>query len=87
MAINLKKQGRLDESLKYYKKALALEPKNHNFLYNVGLLYSKRNEYGKAIEKLVKSIEIAKNNNPYAYLALADAYEKKQDINLAIKTY
>ena len=45
MAINLKKQGRLDESLKYYKKALVLEPKNHNFLYNVGLLYAKWNEY------------------------------------------
>lgn len=86
MAINLKKQGWLDESLKYYKKALVLEPKNHNFLYNVGLLYAKRNEYQKAIEKFQKSIEIW-NNNPYSYLALADAYEKKQDIPMAIKTY
>jgi len=76
MAINLKKQGRLDESLKYYMKALVLEPKNHNFLYNVGLLFCWRNEYSKAIEKLTKSIEIW-NDNPYSYLALADAYEKK----------
>jgi len=56
MAINLKKQGRLDEAMKNYEKALELEPHNQNFLYNIGLLLLKRSEYGDAVNKLNKSI-------------------------------
>lgn len=48
LAINLKKQGKLNESLDSYKKALELDPENHNFLYNTGLLYAKRSEYKDA---------------------------------------
>lgn len=72
--------------MKYYQKALALEPKNHNFLYNIGLLYAKKNDFAKAIGKFNKSIEIW-NDNPYAYIALADAYEKKGDIPHALKAF
>ena len=76
----------MDESLKYYQKALALEPKNHNFLYNIGLLFAKKNDFTKAIWKFNKSIEI-RNDNPYAYIALADAYEKKGEIVQALKAF
>lgn len=33
-AVNLKKQGKMNESLDCYKKAIKLDPENANFLYN-----------------------------------------------------
>ena len=48
-------------------------------MYNIGLLFAKKNDFTKAIWKFNKSIEI-RNDNPYAYIALADAYEKKGEI-------
>ena len=45
LGINLKRQGRLDEALKYYKNALDIDPDNSLTLYNVGILYNKRSEY------------------------------------------
>lgn len=55
-------------------------------MYNIGLLYAKKNDFAKAIGKFNKSIEIW-NDNPYAYIALADAYEKKGDIPHALKAF
>jgi len=75
MGINMKRQGRLDEALKYYKKAIELDPTNSVILYNIGILYNIRSEY----EEAVKSLELSIQNNPqniHAYLALGDAYER-----------
>lgn len=45
MGINMKRQGRLDESLVYYKRAIELDPTNSVILYNLGILFNIRLEY------------------------------------------
>ena len=52
MGINLKRQGRLDEALIYYKQALELDPHNPVIMYNIGILFNIRSEYEKAIQAL-----------------------------------
>ena len=71
----MKRQGRLDEALDYYKKAIELDPANSVILYNTGILFNIRSEFEEAIQ----SLELSINKNPenvYAYLALGDAYER-----------
>jgi Flp pilus assembly protein TadD len=40
MGINMKRAGKLEEALNYYKKAIDLEPENSIVLYNTGILYN-----------------------------------------------
>ena len=86
MGINLKRAGKLDDALKYYRKANELAPDNSTFQYNTGVLYHIRSDYSLAIETLERSIE---NNreNVYAYLALGDALERQKEIKRAIYVY
>jgi tetratricopeptide (TPR) repeat protein len=86
LAINLKKQGKLNESLDSYKKALELDPDNSNFLYNTGLLFAKRSEYKDAQNCLQKALEL-NPQNPYIYLGLADAHEKQDQPEEALDVY
>jgi tetratricopeptide (TPR) repeat protein len=82
----MKRAGHLDDALSYYRNAMDLEPDNSVFLYNTGVLYNIRNDYDDAVEVLKKSIENNKEN-VYAYLALGDALEKKNETMAAIYVY
>lgn len=82
----MKRQGRLDEALTYYKKAIELDPANSVILYNTGILFNIRSEYDEA----VKSLELSISKNPenvYAYLALGDAYERQDELTKALNAY
>lgn len=79
MGINMKRAGRLDEALQYYKKALDLEPDNSIVLYNTGILYNIKSDYQSAVDVLEQSIHLNKEN-VYAYLALGDALERQKEI-------
>jgi Flp pilus assembly protein TadD len=48
----MKRAGKLDEALQFYKKALDLEPENSVVLYNTGILYNIKSEYENAVEVL-----------------------------------
>jgi tetratricopeptide (TPR) repeat protein len=86
LGINMKRAGNLEGALTYYKNAMDLEPANSVFLYNTGVLYNITSQYGDAIDVLEKSIS---NNreNVYAYLALGDAFEKKNEHQKALYVY
>lgn len=58
LGINLKRAGKLDDALNYYKKAIELEPDNPIILYNTGVLYNNKGDYKSATELLNKSIEL-----------------------------
>ena len=82
----MKRQGRLDEALDYYKKAIELDPANSVILYNTGILFNIRSEYDQAVRSLELSIQ--KNpENVYAYLALGDAFECQEELTKALNVY
>lgn len=86
MGINLKRAGKLDEALQYYKQAMDLDPDNSVTLYNTGILYNIKSEYENAVQVLEQSLTLNKDN-VYAYLALGDALERQKEIKKAILTY
>ena len=86
MGINLKRAGKLEDALKYYKNAMDIEPENSIFQYNTGVLYNIKSDYNLAVKTLEASIENNKEN-VYAYLALGDAYERIKEIKKAIYVY
>ena len=86
MGINMKRAGKLEDALSFYKKAMDLEPDNSVFQYNTGVLYNIKSDYNESIRLLEQSIENNKEN-VYAYLALGDAFEKNKEPTRAISTY
>lgn len=82
----MKRAGKLDDALSYYRKAMDLEPDNSIFLYNTGVLYNIKSDYNLAVKMLEQSINNNKEN-VYAYLALGDALERQKEIKKAIYVY
>jgi len=41
----MKRAGKLDDALSYYKNAMDLEPDNSVYLYNTGVLYNIKSDY------------------------------------------
>ena len=71
----MKRAGRLEDALEYYKRALDLDPENSLVFYNTGILYNILSDYQSGAEALEQSIKMNKHNT-YAYLALGDALER-----------
>ena len=47
--IILSKMGKLEEALKYYKKAELLDSNNPSLIFNIALLYDKKGDYQQAL--------------------------------------
>ncbi len=83
-----------DQSLRHYKKALELFGKKGDMKsvaeikHNIGMLSLKKKDYQTAVDEFGESIRIA-NNIGYitllgiSYLAMADAYTRKNDLGKA----
>ena len=82
----MKRAGRFNEALSYYRSAMDLDPANPIVLYNTGILHNIRSEYPDAIQHLQNSIENSKDN-VYAYLALGDALERQKEHKEALRIY
>ena len=52
MGINMKRAGKFNDALNYYKCAIDLDPVNSIVLYNTGILHNIRSEYPAAISHL-----------------------------------
>ncbi len=57
MGLNLRKQGRLDEALKYYHMAQEIAPDDWNVAYNLGIAYLQAKKYDMACEYAEKALE------------------------------
>ncbi len=55
------------QAIKYYKKALQIEPENHRALFNMGISYSSLGQYDPAIDALNQAIFLAPDNGDYFY--------------------
>jgi len=73
---------RLDESVKYIKKALDLEPNNGAYLDSLGWAYCKMNRYDLAEPNLVKAARLL-GNDPTIHEHLGHLYLRMGKTNLA----
>lgn len=57
-AMQLRKIGEYEESIKQYEKCLKVEPKNLNVLFNSGVVYFEMGEYQNAKKRLEDALRI-----------------------------
>lgn len=88
-ALVFSRMGDLDKAIENVRTAIQIEPKNASYLYALGALHELRNQEGDrdtAID-IYKSILSAAPNVIDVRLALALAYEKKGDRQMATDEY
>ncbi|HED10540.1 MAG TPA: tetratricopeptide repeat protein [Caldithrix abyssi] len=76
------KLSKLEEAEEIYLQLAERFPQDSNAWYNLGILYSAKKEYDKAIENFEKAIRL--NDNPDAYLHLGIIYQKTGDFDKAL---
>jgi len=79
------RMNRMDESLKYLKKALFIQPSSPDYWFSLGNLFNHRNELKKAADAYRKAIELNPSDLE-SWLGLADLYFRKSMLSKAIKT-
>lgn len=83
-------QGRIEEALRDFNKALEIKPAYDRALYNRGTIYLNRNEYDRALQDFNKALEIspdydkALNNRALIYLRRNQYEQALPDLNKAI---
>jgi tetratricopeptide (TPR) repeat protein len=84
LGISLHQQGALTMALKYYERAVKVDPGYADAQNNVGTVWYQRKRYGKAIRAYQKAINMRKDM-PVLYSNLAYAYfeDKKYEDSLA----
>ena len=82
----LVKQGEHAAAAEAYEKALAINPKDPEVLFNLGVAYFNVKRYDEAIKTYAKSIQ-ADPNNGEAYFGMGAAYFNKREYGMAKKHY
>lgn len=80
-ALTCEKIDSIDDAIKGYEAVLRENPLNITALNNLAAIYSKRENYDKAIHYATTAVNAA--NEPIAYTALATAYFKSFDLEKA----
>lgn len=80
--VALSRDGKYDDSIASFNKALAINPKCQDCYYNIGYAYSQKKEYDKAEESYKKAIEV-KPDYAEAYNGLANIYNAQRKFDLA----
>jgi len=77
--------GNFKKAIKFYKKALKIDPNFAFALDNLGLAYRKTKQYDKALESYAKSMKIIPTNKtPIMNSAVVYVYKKKWDKAIAM---
>ena len=85
-AFNLEVEGKINEAIDGYKKAIGKNKEYFTAHYNLGRLYEMQARYDEAINEYKETIRIAPDF-PYAYANLAHSYWFKGDVLLSIEEY
>ncbi len=83
LGLLLAEQGKTDEAVEHYKKALAHNPKMSEAVYNLGNIFLKRGQMEQAIEQYQKAILI-NPELPEAHLNIANALLQQYKFEEAI---
>jgi tetratricopeptide (TPR) repeat protein len=80
--VALSRDGKYDESVESFNKAIALNPKCQDCFYNIGFAYSQKKDYEKAEENYKKALEV-KPDYAEAYNGLANIYNTQRKFDQA----
>lgn len=86
LGYNLKRVGKIEESIEAYEKTLSLNKKDYQAATEYALILYHRQEYDRAIRILRASID-RKQELVGSWLLLARCYEKSGKIDEAVEVY
>ena len=75
--VALSRAGKYDESIESFNKALAVNDKCQDCLYNIGYAYAQKKDFDKAEENYKKAI-LVKPDYAEAYNGLANVYNSQR---------
>lgn len=78
--------GRFDEAIEAYNKALAINPKDSDAYYNLGLAYKHADKPELAVQSWKKGSDLNRDD-PKNLIAVADFYYEKNMFDLAEREY
>jgi predicted O-linked N-acetylglucosamine transferase (SPINDLY family) len=86
MGVTLQEQGKLEEAIEAYNKALALKPDYAEAYNNMGIAFKKQGKLEEAIEAYNKAIAL-KPDYANAYHNMGDVFENQGKLEEAIEAY
>jgi Flp pilus assembly protein TadD len=80
--VALSREGKYDDSVAAFNRAIALNPKCQDCFYNIGFAYAQKKDYAQAEENYKKALEV-KPDYAEAYNGLANIYNAQRKFDLA----
>jgi tetratricopeptide (TPR) repeat protein len=80
--VTLSREGKYDDSVAAFNRAVAINPKCQDCFYNIGFAYAQKKDYTQAEENYKKALEI-KADYTEAYNGLANIYNAQRKFDLA----
>ena len=80
--VQLSRDGKYDESVEAFNRALAINPKCQDCYYNIGFAYSQKKDYEKAEASFKQALEV-KPDYAEAYNGLANIYNAQRKFDQA----
>ena len=80
--VALSRDGKYDDSVAAFNRAVALNPKCQDCFYNIGFAYAQKKDYAQAEENYKKAIEV-KPDYTEAYNGLANIYNAQRKFDQA----
>lgn len=80
-AVLLSKDGKLNEAIELFKKALEENPNDSNVNFNIALVFMKKEQYKEAVTYLKRSVELFANDDNLRELGVC--YIKLKEFDLA----
>jgi tetratricopeptide (TPR) repeat protein len=80
--VALSREGKYDDSVAAFNRAVALNPKCPDCFYNIGFAYAQKKDYAQSEENYKKALEV-KPDYAEAYNGLANIYNAQRKFDLA----
>jgi tetratricopeptide (TPR) repeat protein len=80
--VALSREGKYDDSVAAFNRAIALNPKCPDCFYNIGFAYAQKKDYAQSEENYKKALEV-KPDYAEAYNGLANIYNAQRKFDLA----